>query len=61
MQYVRTSYCIDNLFIIYIFRKRNSILNITTREAGAYDFCGMSRNVISLIFRDSDMDSENIT
>ena len=56
---VRSSYYIDKLLIIYLFLKRNSISN------GTFDIsCGMFSNVIisnviNLVLRDSDTDSEN--
>ena len=57
IQCVRSSYCIDNLFIIYLFLKRNSILN--GNYAGTFDIsCSMFSNVISLVLRDGDTDSK---
>ena len=54
----RSSYCIDNSFIMYLFFKRNSI---------TFDVsCGMLSNVIicnviSLVLRGTDTDSENVS
>ena len=53
------SYCIDNLFIIYRFPKRNSPL-FKRNYAGTFDVSDdMFSNVIGLVLRDSDTDSEN--
>ena len=55
IQCIRSSYCIDNLFIIYLFLKRNSIKR---NYVGKFDItCGMFSNVIinniiSLVLRD---------
>ena len=61
IQCVRSSYYIDNLFIIYLFLKRNSILNIITREhlifLVAYLVTSSLVNIISLVLNDSDTDS----
>ena len=64
IQCVRSSYCIDNLFIIYLFLKY-SIFKRNYLET--YDVsCSMFSNVIisniiSLILRDNDLDSENVS
>ena len=60
IQCVRSSFCIDNLFIIHLFLKRNSVLK--GNYAGIFDFsCGMFSNVISLVLKQSDKDSENVS
>ena len=60
IQCVRSSSCNDDLFNIYIFLKRNSILNVITREHLTF-LAGMFTNVVSLILRDGDTDSENVS
>ena len=46
------------LFIVYLFLKSNLILN--GNYTGAFDMsCSMFSNVVCLILRDSDTDSEN--
>ena len=60
IQYVRSSYYIDNLFIIYPFLKLNSTFKRNNAEVlNAY--CGIIRYVTSLVLRDSDTGSENVT
>ena len=51
VQCVRSRYCIDNLFIIYIHLKRKSICKCN--YAATFD-------VTCLVFRDSGADSENV-
>ena len=60
IQYVKSSYCIDNLFIIYLFLKRNSILNIINVSCGIFSKVIIS-NIISLVLRDSDAGSDNFS
>ena len=44
IQCVRSSYCIDNWFVIYFFVERNSI--VERNYAGTFDVsCGMFSNV----------------
>ena len=60
IQCIRSSNCIDNLVIIYIFLKRNSFCK--RHYAGTFDVsCGMFNDVISLYSRHSDTDSENVS
>ena len=61
----KSSYSIDNLFIIYLLLKRNSIFK--RYYAATFDISrgmfsnGIINNVISLVLRDSDTDSENVS
>ena len=60
IQYVSSIYCVDNLFIVYLSLKRNP--NFKHNFLGTFGIsCGMFSNVISLMLKDSDMDSENVT
>ena len=57
VQCIRSSYCIDKL--LYLFLQRNSTFKHT--HMGAFNVsCGMCSNFVSLILKDSDMDSENV-
>ena len=57
---MRSSYYIGSLFIIYFFLKRNYVF--TCNYMGTCDVsCVCFSNVISLILRDSIMDSENVS
>ena len=59
-QCVRSSNCVDNLFIIYLFLKRNPISR--RNYAGTLDVSfDTFNNAISLVLRDSDTDSENVS
>ena len=60
IQCIRASYCIDNLSIIYLFFKRFSVFKCN--YGGTFDVSWvMFSNVFSLVVRDSDMDSENVS
>ena len=60
IQCIRSRYCIDNLFIIYSFLKRNSIFK--RNYGGTFDVsCIMFSNVFHLLLRVNDMESENVT
>ena len=55
----RSSYCTDNLFIIYLFPQKEYLFK--SNYAGTSDdSCGMFSDVISLVLRDSDTDSESV-
>ena len=60
---IRSSYCIDNLVIIYLFLKK---IHFKHNYAGTFDIsCGMFTNVVisnvnSLVLTNNDMDSENV-
>ena len=57
---VKTSYSIDNIFITYLFLKGNSSLK--RNYSGIFDVSYVVfSNVISLVLRDSDMGSKNIS
>ena len=62
MQCVRSSHCIYNLFIIYLFLK-HLFLNVITRECLTflrYVSNVIHGNVTILVLRDSGTDSENV-
>ena len=57
IQCVRSSNCIENVFITYFFLKRN--FSSKRNHAGTFAFSGdMFSNVINLALRDSDADSK---
>ena len=60
IQCSRSSYCIDNLFITYLFPKKTSTFKCN--YVGTFGFfCSIFSNVISLVLMDSDTDSENVS
>ena len=62
IQCIRSRYCIDNLFITYLFLKRNSIFKSNYVGTFHVSFCMLTNiipsNVISLLLSDDDTGSE---